>query len=512
MDESGGSGWGGPGPHAAVHETHIGVVFLIGDRAYKIKKPVRTGFLDFSTTERRRAACRREIELNRRLAPDVYLGLADITDPAGGESEPAVVMRRMPPQRRLSTLVREGAPVSEPLRALARQLAVLHAGARRGPEIDADGTRDAVRGRWSASLREVGRLPGDALDEAVVSDVGRLAMRFLEGRAALFDERIAAGRVVDGHGDLLADDVFCLADGPRALDCLEFDDRLRHVDGLDDACFLAMDLERLGDPASARRFLAAYAEFAGDPMPPGLHHHFVAYRAFVRAKVAAIRHAQGDVNARADARTYADLTRRHLTRGAVRLALVGGLPGTGKSTLAAALADRFGAVLLLSDRLRKELAGVNPEDPAGAGYRQRLYRPETTAAVYRELRYRAAALLARGESVVLDASWTSSAERTAAAELSERAQAELVQIRCAAPSAVATARLRARSRSVSDADPIIAAAMARDADPWPEATTVPTDVAVARSRAAAWAIWRAAPRQPRSTPMVAVGPPATGGA
>ena len=483
-----------PSPYAEVHETHIGVVFLAGERAYKIKKPVRTGFLDFSTVERRREACRREIELNRRLAPDVYLGLAEITDPAGGGSEPAVVMRRMPPECRLSTLVRTGAAVAEPLRVLARQVAVLHSRALRGPRIDAEGTQHALQARWTANIREIRRFRGQVLDETVAADIERLALHFLAGRGPLFDGRIAAARIVDGHGDLLADDVFCLPDGPRALDCLEFDDRLRYVDGLDDACFLAMDLERLGDPGAARRFLADYAEFAADPAPAALRHHYTAYRAFVRAKVACLRHEQGDEDARADVARYADLTRRHLMRGSVRLALVGGLPGTGKSTLAASLADRFGAVLLSSDRLRKELAGLDPYSPAGAGYRQQLYRPETTARVYVELRTRAASLLARGESVVLDASWTSIDERVAAAGLAVLASADLVQIRCEAPAAVAAARLRHRQPTASDADPIIAASMACDVDPWPEATTVATDVPLARSRAVADLAWRMAPR------------------
>ncbi|HTK66379.1 MAG TPA: AAA family ATPase [Pseudonocardia sp.] len=494
MDGPVGTDGTAPRPYAGVHETHIGVVFLAGDRAYKIKKPVRTDFLDFSTEEGRRDACRREIELNRRLAPDVYLGLAEITDPVGGGSEPAVVMRRMPPDRRLSTLVRAGAPVTEPLRSLARQLAVLHARARRGPEIDAEGTQHSLQARWAANIRGIAGFRGGIMDEAAAADVERLALRFLAGRAPLFDERVAAGRVLDGHGDLLADDVFCLPDGPRALDCLEFDDRLRFVDGLDDACFLAMDLERLGDPGAARRFLADYAEFAADPAPATLRHHYIAYRAFVRAKVACLRSEQGDVHAAADVVRYTDLTRRHLMRGAVRLALVGGLPGTGKSTLAASLADRFGAVLLSSDRLRKELAGLDPATPAGAGYRQALYRPEATARVYAELRDRAAALLARGESVVLDASWTSADERAAAERTALETSAELVAIRCEAPSAVAAARLRQRRPGFSDADPDIAAAMARDAGPWPEATTVPTDVPLARSRAAADAAWRTAPR------------------
>ena len=165
----------------------------------------------------------------------------------------------------------------------------------------------------------------------------RLTDRFLAGRAELLSARMSAGRIVDGHGDLLADDIFCLDDGPRILDCLEFDDRLRWLDGLDDAAFLAMDLERLGEPALAEQFTRWYLEFSGDPAPTALRHHYVAYRAFVRAKVACIQAGQGEPHAAAQARQLTAMTLRHLRAGAVTLVLIGGLPATGKSV------DRRGA-------------------------------------------------------------------------------------------------------------------------------------------------------------------------
>jgi len=482
-------------PYAAVHETHIGVVFLVGDRAYKIKKPVHTGFLDFSTPQLRVNACRREVELNRRLAPDVYLGLAEITDPAGGPAEPAVVMRRMPPSTRLSTLVSLGAEVSAHLRALARLLAAFHTHAPRGPRIDAEGSRDALLTRWNDSFAQVERFRGRVLDDAVQSDIERLTHQFLAGREALLDDRVTEGRVLDGHGDLIADDVFCLADGPRALDCLEFDDRLRYVDGLDDAAFLAMDLDRLGRPDLAEDFLDDYAEFSGDPSPAALRQHYIAYRAFVRTKVACLKYEQGDRSAGDDVKRYADLTLRRLELGSVRMALVGGLPGVGKTTVAGALADGAGAVLLSSDRLRKEMAGLDPLTPAPAGYRDQLYAPAETDHVYAELRRRAALLLARGESVVLDASWTSAEQRRRAIELAQANSAVLVELRCVAPADIAATRILSRSPGPSDASAPIATAMAVDADPWPFATEVPTDGPLAESSTVASSAWHRAVHQ-----------------
>ncbi len=176
--------------------------------------------------------------------------------------------------------------------------------------------------------------------------------------------------MVDGHGDLLAEDIFCLDDGPRVLDCLEFDDRLRYVDGLDDAAFLAMDLEQLGTPEAAAFFLAEYSEYSGDPTPASLRHHYVAYRAFVRAKVSLIQARQGAPGTETAARRLITAALRHLRASAVGLTLVGGLPGSGKSTLSGALADRLGVTLLSSDRLRKELAGIPAEQPAAARYKE----------------------------------------------------------------------------------------------------------------------------------------------
>ena len=459
-------------PYAEARETHAAVVLLVGDRAYKVKKPVDLGFLDFTTVAARERACRREVALNRRLAPDVYLGVAELHLP-DRTREPVVVMVRMPDERRLSTLVRHRAAVDADLRELARRLATFHARSPRGPEIDVEGGIDRLRARWTDSFRQVDAFHGTVVDQAEAVDIERLTLRFLDGRGPLFGARVADGCIVDGHGDLIAEDVFCLEDGPRALDCLEFDDRLRYLDRVDDAAFLAVDLEGLDAGELGARFLGWYTEFAGDVAPPSLLHHYLAYRAFVRVKVACLRHDQGDPSAGGEARRLTSVTLRHLTDAAVTLTLVGGLPGTGKSTLAGAIADRFGMVVLTTDRVRKELAGLDATAPAASGYRQGIYTPGWTERTYAEVLHRADVLLGRGESVVVDASWTLAAHRTAARELARRTSSDLVEISCRAPTPVAAARMAARS-GPSDADPAVAAALARDASRWPEAVCVDT--------------------------------------
>ncbi|MFI5615821.1 AAA family ATPase, partial [Amycolatopsis sp. NPDC051903] len=448
------------------------MVFLVGDRAYKLKKPVDLGFLDFTSPATRERVCRREVELNRRLSPDVYLGVAEVDGPEGRDH--LVVMRRMPDERRLSTLVRRGEPLLPAVRTLARELAVFHAAADRSLLIAADGTRDAVLARWRASFAQVRPFHGVVVDTAVAAEIERRVEEFMGGREPLFSRRIAQHRVLDGHGDLIADDVFCLDDGPRVLDCLEFDDHLRHVDGLDDVAFLAMDLDRLGAPELATELLARYAEFSGDAAPAALRHHYLAYRAFVRAKVACLRHAQGDPAAAELAREYAELTRQHLEAGEVRIVLVGGLPASGKSTVAGALADALGASLLQSDRVRKELAGISPDEHRPAGYRHGIYTPEWTARTYDELARRSAELAPVGESVVLDASWTSADQRAKIAAVAAATSTRLIALRCTAPDAVREQRLATRTGSYSDAGPEVATAMAHEFDPWPGSFAIDT--------------------------------------
>jgi uncharacterized protein len=460
-------------PFAAVMETHSAAVYLAGDRAYKVKKPIRTDFLDFTTVSARTEACHRETELNRRFAPDVYLGVGELralpTDPA----EPLVVMRRMPAGRRLANLVRRGQAVGEPLRYLARQLAVQHAAAKRGSEIARQGSRDALLGRWRDNLTEIRQLAEARDGEPDVTDIERLAERFLAGREPLLADRMQAGRIVDGHGDLLAEDIFCLDDGPRILDCLEFDDRLRWLDGLDDASFLAMDLDRLGRPDLAEQFIDWYAEFTADPAPASLRHHYVAYRALVRAKVGCITAAQRS-QTMSSAAQLADLALRHLRAAAVTLILIGGPPGTGKTVLSGQIAERLGCVVLGSDTVRKELAGIPPREHAAAPYNTGFYSPPWTDRTYQELLIRAGGLLARGESVILDASWTSGGHRASAEKLAHAVSADLIQLRCTVPADLAARRLQARTDGTSDAGRDVAERLRAAADPWPEATPIDT--------------------------------------
>jgi aminoglycoside phosphotransferase family enzyme/predicted kinase len=457
-------------PYAEARETHTGMVVLVGDRAYKTKRPVVTGFLDFSTTARRAHALRRELELNTRFAPEAYLGLAQLTGPDEGETEPVLVMRRYPDTARLSTRIREDADgVAADVEAVARVLADFHASARRGRDVDAEARVPAVTARWEANLAELAPFAGDVVSDETVRRIGELAHQYISGRAVLFAERITLRRIVDGHADLLADDIFC-GDGQQVLlDCLDFDDRLRYVDGADDAAFLAMDLEYLGRRDLADRFFDEYCRRAGDSVPRSLRDFYIAYRALVRAKVDCVRHAQGHPEARVDAARHLDLALDHLRAAIPQLVLVGGGPGTGKTTLARSLAEQLGAQVISTDDVRDDLRrdGVITGD-LGV-FEAGLYTPENVAAVYREVLRRAHSLLAGGQSVILDGTWRDAAQRERARALAETAHVALREMACTSSLSEAQTRIGRRTRSNSDATAEIASAVDAshdDEDPW----------------------------------------------
>lgn len=449
-------------------ETHSAVIALVGDRAYKAKKPVDLGFLDFSSATARERALRRELELNRRICDDVYLDVAHLVGSDGAPIDSVLVMRRMPGERRLSTLVVAGAPdVKQQLRSVARVLAEFHARAERGAQISAEAGRHGLRRRWSDNFVEMNRFVGTSIDPDVYDRIRHLALAYVDGRESLFDRRADAQVYVDGHGDVTADDVFCLDDGPRILDCIEFDDRLRCVDALDDAAFLAMELEHLGRPALARYFLDMYAEFSAVPCVPSLEHHYIAYRAVVRAKIACLRAAACGALADQDAvDAYLQLALRHLEAGQVRLLLIGGAPGTGKSTISAMLADTLGAVLLSTDTVRREIAAGPPK-----------YDDESRWSVYHALLVRAERALANGETVVADATWQTDELRQLARSCARATSSTLLEFECHTPPGLAAARAERRVQQGwgrSQAGGSVALMLAERRAAWPTAIALDT--------------------------------------
>ena len=473
-----------------VVETHISSLFFVGDRVYKRKKPVRNGFLDFTTVESRRIACRREVDLNRRLAPDIYLGVADLrlegidSGVDGGVTSPGealdhlVMMRRLPEERRLSARL-DSSTVGSDLRDVARLMATFHVSALRSPAIDDASGHAALSALWTQGLEQIAPFAPSILDRDGLHRIAQLSRDYLAGRHDLFDQRISDGRACDGHGDLQAEDIFILDDGPRILDCLEFNDLLRFGDVLSDVAFLAMDLERLGHPELGGSFLDDYRALSCDRWPDSLAHHYMAYRAHVRSKVACLRHEQGDPDAADAARGLHDQCLDHLESGRVRLVLVGGSPGTGKSSVSRALSDHLDAVLLSTDTIRDEILPRTDCEavPTFDGLHTGRYTPVRVAAVYRELLRQADVALAAGQSVVLDASWLDPQQRERARALGDDTTSILSEFRCVCPENLAAARIQQRidvGTSASEATPDLAQGLAAAAPPWPNAQLLDT--------------------------------------
>ncbi|WP_293344662.1 bifunctional aminoglycoside phosphotransferase/ATP-binding protein [Mycobacterium sp.] len=479
-----------------IHETHTGVVVLAGDRAYKAKKPLRTGFLDFRAPEQRERACCREVELNSRLSPESYFGVAYLSDPAGGPDEPVIVMRRYRDDDRLAAMVRRGPDesVRDALDAVADVLARFHRDAERSQAINLQGDVEAIECRWRDNLSELREYapstPG--LDAESVSRIEHLVAEFVGGRGSLFTRRIDERCIVDGHGDLLADDIFWVAGKPALLDCLEFDDALRYVDCIDDAAFLTMDLEFLGRKDFADYFGDRYAEHSGHLAPVTLRDFYIAYRATVRAKVDCVRFSQGNSEAADDAASHLAIAVEHLQNGAVRLALVGGNPGTGKSTVARGIAETFDAQVISTDDIRRELRDSGVISGGSGVLDSGLYCPDNVAAVYEAVLHRARLLLGNGRSVILDGTWRDPEMRARASRLAGQTHSAMVELMCSTSGDVAADRIVTRRPGNSEVTPEIAEALAARHSGWQTAHVIDTSTDPAQVLREAGEVWRRA--------------------
>jgi uncharacterized protein len=480
---------GGRAPVRRV-DTHISAVFLAGQRALKLKRAVSLGYVDFSTLARRRAAVAAELAVNRRTAPALYLGAASVRRVAAGRLalgpvvEPedmaaddagivdwVVVMRRFDEETLFDRLAAAGALTPDLARRAAAAVAAFHAGARRIPGGDGAARVLRVIEGNVASVRRaaVPRPLAPARAEALVA-----ASRGLHARqAALLDARAAGGFVRDGHGDLHLGNL-CLVDGaPTLFDAIEFDPALREIDTAYDAAFLFMDLARRATAAAANAAFNAYLEASGDDGGIALLPLFQAMRATIRGHVlatqAAARTGPAADSAFAESGLYfAFAERASAPPPPPRLIAIGGLSGTGKSTVAAGLAPGLGhppgAVLLRSDVIRKALAGVAPTVRLGPEH----YTAERTAAVYAAMLERAGRVLGAGGACIADAVSGHPAHRQALAALAARHGAGFAGVWLDAPQAVRLARVSARRNDASDATMDVAAAQREpEALDWP---------------------------------------------
>lgn len=454
-----------PAADVAVLQTHISVVALAGPFAYKLKKPVRLGFLDFSTLERRRHFCEEEVRLNRRLAPHVYRGVVPVTEldgrlRVGGSGEPvewAVKMVRLTEGASLLDRLKRGEVGEGEVRRVARFVAAFHRTAEGGPHVAAFGRFDVVAGNARENFAQAEPHVGATLSRPVFDRLRVLTDEALERLRPLIESRADRGVPRDTHGDLHLDHVYFGGDGePFAIDCIEFNERFRYADPVADVAFLVMDLKFRGRPDLAAALAEEYFAASGDAEGRGLLPFYTAYRAAVRGKVEGFELAEPEVpddeKAAAAGRAKAHwlLALGELEEPARRpgLVLVGGLPGTGKSTLARGLAAVGGFDVIRSDAVRKELAGVAAETHLGDEF----YTAAWTSRTYAECLRRAERGLFDGRRVIVDSTFKTDAHRRLFLDLARGMCVPVVLFVCEADPGVTRRRLDARTGDVSDAD------------------------------------------------------------
>lgn len=410
-------------------ETHISVVFLTHDRAFKLKRAVRYPYLDFSTPALRLAACRRELELNRRTAPTIYKAVRRITrerdgslafDGPGELVDAVVEMARFDEEGLFDRLAARGALTAPLMTRLARTIAAFHSDAAVMPRAPGAAIVGRILDGNETAFQAVAPfVPGDA------AALNRLFRDRLHACAALLDARGRAGKVRRCHGDLHLRNI-CLIDGaPVLFDCLEFDDELATIDVLYDIAFLVMDLQFRGQARWANLVLNRYLDERDETDGLALMPFFLALRSAIRCHVIAAQAGQAEQAKRPalliEARDYARLAGRLMAPKAARLIAIGGLSGAGKSTLAGAIAHRIGpppgARVLSSDRIRKQLYGVSAETalPGEA------YSAQVSEQVYAAMARQAYSILSGGHAVIVDAAFERAADRERVEQAAARA-------------------------------------------------------------------------------------------
>lgn len=448
-----------------VIETHISQVLLTGDFAYKIKKPMDFGFLDFSTLERRKHFCEEELRLNSRLAAELYLEVIPITGSPeqprlGGEGSPfeyAIRMRQFDQNQLFDVRQERGDLPADLLTNLARQVADFHKSLPPVAEDKPLGTPEAVYAAMQENFDQIRPMLDDAGLLAQLDNLEDWTRTTFERCRDLIARRRENGLVRECHGDLHLANITVFNDQVTVFDCIEFNEPFRWIDVMNDLAFLLMDLESRQEPALANRVLNTYLEYRGDFEGLALLPLYKAYRAMVRAKIALFTLGNPNLSEAEKAdlmqryRDYAQLAEDYGAIPNHYLLATTGLSASGKTCVSAAMAEELGLIRLRSDVERKRLHGLGPLDDSKSGLGTDLYSPEATEKTYAHLAELAGELLASGLSVIVDAACLKEKERGLFANVAESQGVPFALLHCEAPETLRREWVRKRKGDASEA-------------------------------------------------------------
>jgi len=461
-------------------QTHTSWVFLTGTHAYKVKKPVNFGFLDYTTLSARRHFCNEEFRLNRILSPDIYIRVVPITMTRGrlalgGRGQVidyCLEMRELPQEWIMTEQLRLGHVTYEHVDSIARSIADFHKQAEHGSDVAKYGSIETIRFNWDENFAQTTEFVGRTITRRQFDETKAAVERFMAQKRGLFQRRRSGGFVRRCHGDLHSRNIFVLpADGSdksagpevRIFDCIEFNPRFSCSDVASEIAFMAMDLDYWGRKDLADFFVERYMAYTGDNGLPRLLNFYKCYRAYVRGKVTSfVLNDPGvgpadKVKAVKTASQYFGLSHRYATGMAVRprLVVMMGLPAVGKTHLARRLAERIGAFHLLSDSVRKQLLGIPVGQRRTEGFGGGIYKGNISEKTYEELLRRARVFLAAGFSVVADATFLSDDSRRRARAAAAKAGVSVLFVFADCPERTVRSRLRRRAGEYSFSDATI---------------------------------------------------------
>lgn len=454
---------------AELRQTHVSYLLFTKDFVYKIKKPVNFGFLDFTSLEKRRFYCGEEVRLNRRCAPRVYLGVVAITADANGFQlggngdavEYAVKMKRLSEEMSLRRMLDAYNVTEELIRRLGRTIAGFHKSAATSEHISAFGSPDVIGKNTRENFSQTEQFIGKAIGQGLFLRIKDYAASFIEANSALLGRRVSEGFIRDCHGDIHSEHVFAGED-IEIIDCIEFNERFRFSDIVADEAFLSMDLDFHNRQDLSALFDSEYFNSTGDDEGRRLLDFYKCYRAYVRGKVEAFKAFEEEVGEAARSEALLSAIYHFYLSGLYasgvvkpKLLIVCGLPGTGKSTVAKAIAERTGFVHMMSDVVRKELAGRKPEDIEFERFGEGIYSEHFTERTYAEFAKRAEGVLRQGRSCIADATFSKRRYLKKLMDAAASVGAPVHVIECTATNATVRARLDERrweAGNVSDAD------------------------------------------------------------